>query len=56
MSEYVKRDGWLETSERVCDWLVCMVCSVSDWCDWIERVLLGWLVRVRLVRWARVVR
>lgn len=56
MSEYVKCDGWLETSERVCDWLVSMVCSDDGWCEWIERVLLGWLVRVRLVRWARVVR
>lgn len=37
LSEYVKCDGWLETSERVCDWLVCMVCSDDGWLDWIER-------------------
>ena len=37
LSEYVKYDGWLETSERVCDWLVCMVCSDDGWCVWIEK-------------------
>lgn len=52
----VECDGWLEECERVCDWLVCMVCSDDGWCGWIEIELLGWLVRVRLVRWVRVVR